>query len=92
MKYTKNCLVIAVLLFTFSGTAQTEVKNKIIDFTTLMPIESASIYVQNTTIGTVSNSDGKFVLQVPQEFTKDTLIISDIQYQNKIKYPASALQ
>jgi len=64
------------------GFSQTEVKNKIVDFSTLMPIESASIYVQNTTIGTVSNSDGKFVLQVPKEFSKDTLIISSIGFKS----------
>ncbi|WP_231565528.1 carboxypeptidase-like regulatory domain-containing protein [Psychroserpens sp. Hel_I_66] len=57
-------------------------KNKIVDFSTLMPIESASIYVKNTTIGTVSNSDGRFLLQVPQEFATDTLIISSIGFKS----------
>jgi hypothetical protein len=62
--------------------SQTELKNKIVDFSTLMPIESASIYVKNTTIGTVSNEDGKFVLQVPNELQSDTLIISSIGYKS----------
>ncbi|WP_053977399.1 carboxypeptidase-like regulatory domain-containing protein [Mangrovimonas xylaniphaga] len=62
--------------------AQKELKNKIVDFATLMPVESASIYVQNTTIGTVSNADGKFVLLVPNEFAKDTLVISSIGYKS----------
>lgn len=69
-------------LFCFSVVSQTEIKNKIVDFSTLLPIESASIYIQNTTIGTVSNSDGKFVLQVSEEFQKDTLIISSIGYKS----------
>ena len=56
-----------ILLGAFLGllglqvTAQTELKNKVSDFLTFMPIESASVYVQNTTIGTVTNIDGKFV-------------------------------
>ncbi|MFT4611648.1 MAG: hypothetical protein ACJA1H_002728 [Glaciecola sp.] len=82
IKYIKNCLVVALLLSAFATTAQTEVKNKIIDFVMQTPIESASIYVQNTTIGTVSNADGKFALVVPPEFVKDTLIISSIGYKS----------
>lgn len=62
--------------------SQVEVKNKIVDFATMLPIESASIYVQNTTIGTVSNADGKFVLLVPSEFSRDTLVISSIGYKS----------
>ncbi|HNU58575.1 MAG TPA: carboxypeptidase-like regulatory domain-containing protein, partial [Aquaticitalea sp.] len=62
--------------------AQVEVKNKIVDILTMIPIESASIYVQNTTIGTVSNADGKFVLLVPNEFSNDTLIVSSIGYKS----------
>ncbi|MCD2260634.1 carboxypeptidase-like regulatory domain-containing protein [Psychroserpens luteolus] len=82
IKHLKYGLAFSILFFTITATSQTEVKNKIVDFTTLLPIESASIYVKNTTIGTVSNSDGKFLLQVPQEFEKDTLIISSIGYKS----------
>ncbi|MEZ4793804.1 MAG: carboxypeptidase-like regulatory domain-containing protein [Gelidibacter sp.] len=75
--------VTAILLLCFtSAFSQVELKNKIIDFATLLPIESASIYVKNTTIGTVSNSDGKFVLLVPKEFANDTLIVSSIGYKS----------
>lgn len=81
-KTVKSALFFIVFSVTFLGYSQLEVKNKITDFATLMPIESASIYVKNTTIGTVSNADGKFVLQVPQEFITDTLIISSIGYKS----------
>ncbi|RKE98083.1 carboxypeptidase-like regulatory domain-containing protein [Ichthyenterobacterium magnum] len=69
-------------LFGVLGYSQTELKNKIVDFSTLLPIESASIYVKNTTVGTVSNSDGKFVLLVDEEFKNDTLVISSIGYKS----------
>jgi hypothetical protein len=82
IKKVKQYLFAITILIGFIGNSQTEVKNKIIDFATLMPIESASIYVKNTTIGTVSNSDGKFALQVPIEFANDTLIISSIGYKS----------
>lgn len=78
----KNLLVFILCVCSTALFSQTELKNKILDFTTLMPLESASIYVKNTTIGTVSNADGRFVLQVPSEFSKDTLIISSIGYKS----------
>ncbi|MEH6535460.1 MAG: carboxypeptidase-like regulatory domain-containing protein [Psychroserpens sp.] len=81
-KNLKQLLVVFVLLFAIVGYSQTELKNKIVDFGTLIPIESASIYIKNTTMGTVSNSDGKFVLQVAKEFSADTLIISSIGYKS----------
>lgn len=84
----KTLLFTFSLLWGMSMFSQTEIKNKIIDFGTLMPIESASIYVQNTTIGTVSNADGKFVLQVPDQFLNDTLVISSIGYKS-FKTPVS---
>ena len=83
-----------ILLGAFLGllglqvTAQTELKNKVSDFLTFMPIESASVYVQNTTIGTVTNIDGKFVLTVPREYENDTLVISSIGYKSS-KTPVS---
>ncbi|TXD81757.1 carboxypeptidase-like regulatory domain-containing protein [Subsaximicrobium wynnwilliamsii] len=80
--FIKKTLLVLILLSTALSFSQTEVKNKIVDFSSLMPIESASIYVKETTIGTVSNSDGKFILQVPNEFATDTLVISSIGYKS----------
>lgn len=82
VNYFKHLLTLSICFFWFSAVAQKELKNKISDFGTLMPIESASIYVQNTTIGTVSNADGKFVLQVPNQFLNDTLVISSIGFKS----------
>ncbi|WP_434036712.1 carboxypeptidase-like regulatory domain-containing protein [Formosa sp. 4Alg 33] len=75
-------LTILVCLFFFSTYAQTELKNKIVDFSTMIPIESASIYIKNTTTGTISNADGKFVLLVPSSMENDTLVISSIGYKS----------
>ncbi|SHG48258.1 carboxypeptidase-like regulatory domain-containing protein [Winogradskyella jejuensis] len=72
-----------VFLFAaFFGFSQVEVKGKIVDFAQLLPIENASIYIKNTTIGTVSNSDGRFVLLVPNEHQNDTLVISSIGFKS----------
>lgn len=79
---TKQFLLCCICLCSLVSFSQIELKNKILDFSTLMPIESASIYIKNTTIGTVSNEDGKFVLQVANELQSDTLVISSIGYKS----------
>jgi hypothetical protein len=79
---TKQFLLCCIWLCSLVSFSQIELKNKILDFSTLMPIESASIYIKNTTIGTVSNEDGKFVLQVANELQSDTLVISSIGYKS----------
>jgi hypothetical protein len=81
-KSIKYLFLVLLLVCSISAFSQKELKNKIVDFATQLPIESASIYVKNTTIGTVSNSDGKFVLLVTKEFESDTLIISSIGYKS----------
>ena len=82
VNYFKYLLTLSSVMFCVSAFSQQEIKNKISDFSSLMPIESASIYVQNTTIGTVSNADGKFVLLVPIQFKNDTLVISSIGFKS----------
>ena len=75
-------LIVIILSLCFVGLtySQTTIKNKVLDFGTLMPIESASVYIKNTTTGTVTNADGNFLLQVPEHFVSDTLVISSIGY------------
>ncbi|MEZ4875047.1 MAG: carboxypeptidase-like regulatory domain-containing protein [Flavobacteriaceae bacterium] len=80
--YLKYLLLLLTGFFFIPSFGQIELKGKIADFLTFEPIESASVYVQNSTIGTVSNTDGKFVLLVPQEHKNDTLVISSIGYKS----------
>lgn len=73
------------LLISFIGLntfAQTEIKGKVADFMTFEPIESASVYINKTTIGTITNVDGKFALRVPAVNIKDTLVISSIGFKS----------
>lgn len=82
ISFSKQVLTIVLCLCTMQLMAQTEIRGAVADFSTYMPIESASIYVDNTTIGTVSNSDGKFVLLVPRKHSSDTLTISSIGFKS----------
>ncbi|TCK66816.1 carboxypeptidase-like protein [Winogradskyella wandonensis] len=75
-------LTLVFFFAAFFGFSQTELKGKLVDKDLLFPVENASIYVQNTTIGTISNTDGKFVLNVPNKHLSDTLIVSSIGYKS----------
>lgn len=84
MKYfnKKHFSALFIFFITAATFAQTELKGKVADFLTYGPIESASVYIENTTIGSITNADGNFVLKVPQEHLKDTLVISSIGYKS----------
>ncbi len=84
MKYftLKSFLALFILFIGVTTFAQTELKGKVADFLTYESIESASVYIENTTIGSITNADGNFVLKVPQEHLKDTLVISSIGYKS----------
>ncbi|WP_435137807.1 carboxypeptidase-like regulatory domain-containing protein [Formosa sp. A9] len=84
----KPIFTLSFILYSFFASGQTELKNQILDFNTMLPVESASIYIKNTTTGTISNADGKFVLVVPNEFKTDTLVVSSIGYKS-FKLPIS---
>lgn len=78
----KHVLGTLILLCGFSSFSQTELKNSVLDAESFQPLESASVYVQNTTIGTITNADGKFVLVVPDKFKSDTLVVSSIGFKS----------
>ncbi|AFL81467.1 hypothetical protein Aeqsu_1996 [Aequorivita sublithincola DSM 14238] len=78
----KHFFTLLILFIGATTFAQTELKGKVADFLTYQPIESASVYIENTTIGSISNADGNFVLKVPAQHLKDTLIISSIGYKS----------
>lgn len=75
-------ILLLIVLVSFNSFSQSELTGKVSDFMTFEPIESASVYVQNTTIGTITNVDGKFSLRVPKENQSDTLVISSIGYKS----------
>ena len=82
LSHFKHILGLVILLVSFSTFSQTELKNTVFDTESFLPLESASVYVKNTTIGTITNADGKFVLLVPQKYQSDTLVISSIGFKS----------
>jgi hypothetical protein len=60
-----------------------EVKGKIIDENSKNILVFADIVLNDTNISTITNSDGMFVLKVPDSLINKTLVISHLGYQKK---------
>ncbi|GAA4972746.1 carboxypeptidase-like regulatory domain-containing protein [Algibacter aquimarinus] len=75
-------IVFLVSFFTsIAGISQT-FSGVVLDFKTKTPIESASIYFDNTTIGTTTNVNGEFSI-IYSEAIKSGLVISYLGYESK---------
>jgi len=63
----------------------------IMDSKTQAPIEFVNIGIQNKNKGTISNLDGKFHLEIPKKFSKDSLTISHVNYET-LKIPIRSIK
>src|SRR5690606_20944356 len=80
----KKGLFILLFLTAFTSFSQS-IKGVVLDGETNEPIESASVYFDNTTIGTSTNDKGEFSLPY-KEGIKSALIISYLGYQKVMLY------
>ncbi|MEW5677402.1 carboxypeptidase-like regulatory domain-containing protein [Flavobacterium enshiense] len=75
----KTFLILCLLFLSMSSFAAPRVVNGIIkDATTMLPIESVSIRVQNSNLGTISNSEGEFRLVFSDDL--NTIQFSHLNY------------
>ncbi|NJO25984.1 MAG: carboxypeptidase-like regulatory domain-containing protein, partial [Bacteroidia bacterium] len=59
----KIILLLTGFLLVCSGIAQTfQVSGKIVDQVSKQPLTGASVFCQNTTLGTVTNASGEFTM------------------------------
>lgn len=63
----KNLLFLLLALISLPAFSQTgyTIKGKIIDQETKLPLQGASVFAENTTIGTATNENGFFTLRLP---------------------------
>lgn len=55
----------------------------VVDAASGLPLSYASVLVEGTNLGTVTNSEGTFILKVPQNFKNNTILISYIGFLNE---------
>ncbi len=83
MKKIITFLLLSVTsLFAFSQSSYT-ISGKIIDETTKMPLQGASVFAENTTLGTATDNDGVFNLRLPNGGY--SIVITFTGYQTETK-------
>lgn len=66
----KISTLVLILLVNFVFSQSTTITGTIKDITSLLPVESVSVGVSNSNLGTISNEDGKFRITLPENSTK----------------------
>ena len=81
--HLKHFLMLAVLTICFTATAvaQGTVKGKVVDAENNEPLIGATVSVSGTTLGTVTDIDGNFVLKLTS--SKATLVFKYLGYKDK---------
>ncbi len=87
----KTCVLLLPLFIFISSSAQVLISGKVLNQSNKSGIAYANIGIANTGLGTLSNEDGTFSLQVPPEKYNDTLLFSAIGFgKRKLPIPSIA--
>ncbi len=70
--------------FSTDSTQYIAVRGRVINSETHNPVVFASIFIEGTKIGTVSNSNGKFLIKIPLKYQKSRLGFSSMGYKTKL--------
>jgi hypothetical protein len=79
----KNFIIFFFLIFILAfpeyAFSQFEIKGKVLNSETNMPLEFATVFINNTTFGDITDAEGKFTIQIPEG--RHELVISFVGYQ-----------
>jgi len=96
-KFQFVLLLISIIYGKFILNAQTtstdfkEIEGKVVDDKTNDPLIFTDLVINNSNISTVTNSDGEFLLKIPEAFLNAKLTISRLGYEKK-EIPISSLE
>ncbi|WP_339895213.1 carboxypeptidase-like regulatory domain-containing protein [uncultured Algibacter sp.] len=91
-KSTFYSLFIVLTLFIFNSTSMlaqdedldfTELQAKVIDSDTKAPLVFTDIVIKNSNISTVTNTDGEFLLKIPNTLLEGRITISHLGYKKR---------
>ncbi len=88
MKKIISCILIAFISFPAFSQSDYMISGKIIDETTKQPLQGASVFAENTTIGTATDNEGVFHLRLPNGGY--SIVITFTGYQTETKRVTTA--
>ncbi len=80
-----------VLVFPLSSQTKITLKGTVIDSLSQQPLAFSYVSLNGVALGTVTNGDGEFVLNIPAEYKDKSVVFSYLGYVRKI-YSISALR
>ncbi len=85
----KHCFSLLVIMLTtiFCVSAQsnfTEFKGKVVDIQNNKYLESVSLNLNKANIGTITNSEGEFILKVPEKYLDLKVIVTLLGYNTRV--------
>ena len=79
-----NLLLLCICFFNISFAQNKEVSGIVFSSETNLPIEFINVGVVNSTVGTITDSNGIFKLSIPKELLDNEIKIKSIEYETKI--------
>jgi len=80
---SSNELLLAQENSTQTDLSFVEFKGKVLDTQNKKPLIFASITIEGTNAGTISNAQGDYILKVPKELLKKSVVVSFLGYQTQ---------
>ncbi len=65
------------------------IRGRVVDNTIRYPLSAVSVSLQDRPIGTITNSNGEFILKLPPEVAGDTIVFSHLGYARRKKVAGS---
>ncbi|MFC2152477.1 carboxypeptidase-like regulatory domain-containing protein, partial [Bacteroidota bacterium] len=87
MRYYISIWIIIFSVYYFQGTKSfaqiTKVRGTVLDITTNVPIPFVNVTFKNSTIGTITNTDGEYFLETRSFY--DTIVVSFVGYKGQFR-------
>ena len=78
------CLVLFLMAFSLNAQDFIEYSGKVIDGKSKRTLEAASLNVNETNISTITNSEGEFILKVPNQYQDSKVVITLLGYNTRV--------
>ena len=85
--FKNNSIIFLIiqLFFSYSTSSQEALSGTVLEINTNRPLSNTHVYIENTSLGTVTNDDGVFKLSIPKEYQNGKIVFSLLGFETKRK-------